>query len=532
MDPTTAAAVINAAMAGKMFPEGAMPETDKAKVEEAAKLVNLAGQAKVVADTVGHGNVPQWPVARAVLVASGMPVDQVDGVAPTADSAQAATAPSPELVAAAGPGTAYNPAPGSVAAGWPQNENGAHVPPAGSDAAAQAQQAPVPATATPVDAGIMHAQARPSRNELWYTHMPCDGQPHYQWMVPHDGMPLPKVGSTVECPNCALQDVPIATSGYVPGEEPQQQASTPSPPSGMQQVADATGVAIEGSSFTDPAGTNFRAEPGGDGPTQVPPAAAADPSAGVQIKSGRWLDANSNEWDIIRHEGGPELEARSVSTGETTVLPAGLLLQPSQSQPATQEQTPSPESAPSSPSPEPAGQDAGDRAQAQQLTVPIDDDEGDEKYGDLLETVTANYTPGVMPVPMELERPPVPMPEDLTQVSDIQARALHSQFNALASRARYLHGLEAAKARACDRVYKFNLKGAMREARQELGKDASVTEVQQLAEDSPLVEPWIVRRDRHADRAEAYKTFLSFYTEDVVVLSRDWTMRAKEEQGS
>ena len=30
-------------------------------------------------------------------------------------------------------------------------------------------------------------------------------------------------------------------------------------------------------------------------------------------------------------------------------------------------------------------------------------------------------------------------------------------------------------------------------------------------------------------RAEAYKTFLAFYGEDVTVLSRDWTMRDREE---
>lgn len=166
------------------------------------------------------------------------------------------------------------------------------------------------------------------------------------------------------------------------------------------------------------------------------------------------------------------------------------------------------------------------------LPTPVDDDEGDEKYAELLDQVVADYQPLGMPVPMDLARPPSPMPDDLTQVDDISARAYHSQFNALAARARYLHGLEAAKARACDRVYKFNLKGAMRVARESLGQSASVTEVQQLAEDNELVEPWMRRRDLHADRAEAYRTFLTFYTEDVSVLSRDWTMRDKEERGS
>lgn len=137
-----------------------------------------------------------------------------------------------------------------------------------------------------------------------------------------------------------------------------------------------------------------------------------------------------------------------------------------------------------------------------------------------------------MPVPMDLETPPAAMPDDLTGIPDVQARAFHAQFNALASRARYLQGLEAAKARACERILKQHMKLAMREARGELGKDASVTEVSQLAEDNEIVATWIRRRELHADRADAYKTFREMYTEDVTVLSRDWTMRDREEKGS
>jgi hypothetical protein len=164
--------------------------------------------------------------------------------------------------------------------------------------------------------------------------------------------------------------------------------------------------------------------------------------------------------------------------------------------------------------------------------VPEDDDEGDDEYANVLAKVNESYQPRAMPAPMDLEREPTPMPEDLTGIGDIEARRLHSQFNALASRARYLHGLEAAKARACERIYKHHLKNAMRDARQTLGKDASVTEVQQLADDHDLVSPWLARKTKHTEAAEAYKTFLSIYTEDVSVLSRDWTMRDNEKAGS
>jgi hypothetical protein len=165
--------------------------------------------------------------------------------------------------------------------------------------------------------------------------------------------------------------------------------------------------------------------------------------------------------------------------------------------------------------------------------IPIDDDEGDEQYGNLLAQVNDDYTPSGMPTPMDLERPPTEMPDDLTSIGDIEQRRLHSQFNALASRARYLQGIEAAKARACGRVKDNYLKQPMRDARKELGSGASVGEVRGLAEEkSEVVQTWTAREQRHADRAEAYGTFRSFYSTDVEVLSRDWTMRSQEEQGS
>lgn len=137
-----------------------------------------------------------------------------------------------------------------------------------------------------------------------------------------------------------------------------------------------------------------------------------------------------------------------------------------------------------------------------------------------------------MPVPMDLESPPEGMPEDLTLIGDLEQRRLHSQFNALQARARYLYGLENAKAKRIKRLRKSYMKVAMREARAQLGKDASVTEVTNLAEEHPDVAPWIERQERHEDRAEAYKTFFDTYTENVTVLSRDWTMRDSEHQSS
>lgn len=167
------------------------------------------------------------------------------------------------------------------------------------------------------------------------------------------------------------------------------------------------------------------------------------------------------------------------------------------------------------------------------LTETVDDDDHDPIYAKLLDDVEANFHPRAMPVPMDLEEPPPGIPEDLTSIGVEQQRKLHSQYNALAARARYLRGLEAAKARDCDRLRKLHLKPAMREARATLGKDASVTEVTALAEENnPDVTKWADRAVHHSDRADAYGTFFDIYTENVAVLSRDYTMRATEEAGS
>ena len=134
---------------------------------------------------------------------------------------------------------------------------------------------------------------------------------------------------------------------------------------------------------------------------------------------------------------------------------------------------------------------------------------------------------------MDLERPPAAMPDDLTMLDDLTARKYHSQFNALAARARYLRGLDAARARECDRARKLYLKPAMRAAREQLGKSATLEEVKALAEEQDeMVALWESRRIKHSERADAYGEFVHIYTENVTVLSRDYTMREKEQAGA
>lgn len=137
-----------------------------------------------------------------------------------------------------------------------------------------------------------------------------------------------------------------------------------------------------------------------------------------------------------------------------------------------------------------------------------------------------------MPAPQDLERPPtLGALADPTEDEALN-RVLHSQYNALAARARYLFGVENALAKDCGRVRKRYMKGAVRAARQELGKQATATEVVGLAEENEDVACWTAFQERHADRADAYKAFLEIYLDNVKTLSRDLTFAGAEERGS
>ena len=162
----------------------------------------------------------------------------------------------------------------------------------------------------------------------------------------------------------------------------------------------------------------------------------------------------------------------------------------------------------------------------------VPDDQGDKRYAALLDETEARYSPAGMTLPHELDAPPQIMPDDLTLVDGVEVRKLHSQFNALSALAKRRHDLEDSRARACDMIRKLHMKPAMREARQVLGSSASVTEVKELAEDDETVATWSSRKQDHADKASAYKTFFDIYMENVKVLSRDVSMREVQVRGA
>lgn len=267
-----------------------------------------------------------------------------------------------------------------------------------------------------------------------------------------------------------------------------------------------------------------------------------------------WEDDHGQKW-IVETVGVGGFEVRKDGTDEKTIVPVGFLKtkvsgpsstsQPEQPQPSPSStqgsppsSTPGPESSTTTASPPappvssaPSPPESGSSSSSSSDVVLDDDDEGDREYADLLDQVKRDYERANLPLPVDVQQLPQ-MVEDLTALPDVQQRKLHSEFNACASRARYLMGLERGKALNCKRVAKKYMKPARREARSQLGEKATLTEVDQLAEENEKVQPWLRRQERHEDRRDALKDLFDIYSENVTVLSRDWTMRGKEEAGS
>lgn len=266
-----------------------------------------------------------------------------------------------------------------------------------------------------------------------------------------------------------------------------------------------------------------------------------------------WFDDNGQQW-VIDNVGAGGVEAHPPGDEDKkTILPIGFLKTKVGSPSTSPQEQPPPSSSPTQasasssasgqaqsttivpPTPSPASAAASQQqpasSSASSSDVLDDDDEGDQEYAGLLEQVRRDYERANLPLPKDIEQPPE-MVEDLTLLQDVHQRKLHSAFNACASRARYLMGLERGKALNCKRVAKKYLKPVMSTARTELGAAASLTEVQQKAEEDERVQLWLRRQERHEDRRDALRDLFEIYSENVTVLSRDWTMRGKEEAGS
>lgn len=257
-----------------------------------------------------------------------------------------------------------------------------------------------------------------------------------------------------------------------------------------------------------------------------------------------WADEHGQEWPIVSYSGGPMAIVRHPTTGEKTEVPAGFLKVkvPQTIEDVATDVVPSGKDewvdddrvAAAVEDMKSPAQDRYDQPDppTPDVSIPERDDEDDEEYRKILEETEARYMPEGFPVPHQLENPPTFISiQDLVDLEDIPARTRHLQFNALAARAKLLYAVENARGRDCARARKLSLRGPMRKAREALGSSSTLTERESWAEENhPEVFTWSERARRHSEDAEAYKTFFDMYSENVSVLSRDWTMRDKDRQ--
>lgn len=263
-----------------------------------------------------------------------------------------------------------------------------------------------------------------------------------------------------------------------------------------------------------------------------------------------WADEHGQQWQIVSYSGGPMVIVRHPTTGEKTEAPAGFLKVkvPQTIEDVAKDVVPTAKSNQDPLVEEPmtyqpiskaAGPDfpdeenpSGSQASVPDTSIPEPDDEDDEEYRKILEETAARYMPEGFPVPHQLEHPPEFISiENLVDLDDLPARTKHSEFNALAARAKLLFSVEDARARDCARARKLSLRGPMREAREALGSSSTLTERESWSEENyPEVSTWAERAHKHLEDAKGYKIYFDMYSENVSVLSRDWTMRDKDRQ--
>lgn len=480
LDVVRATAIINKGIQHGWYQDGAMPAADADKKTVASQIVELARQCEAVKNQVGPDKVPAWAAAEEILAeASGN-----NGVAP-----QPAVPALPQVPVPAAPPIASAPPPPPPVP--------APAPPVQQASPVQPPAPPPPPTPAPSPQPAQASDDGPNVGDVW-----ADAQGN-EWKVErYEG------GPTLEARSGKTGDVTLIPVGFLKSLRSRSEASPPVAP-------------------PEPAAATLASQP-----PEMPPAPSApsppvpSPSAPPSLvpdgaKPGDPIEVNGVTYYV-------NFQANGLSTTPPANAPSRVAPQP----PAVVSQ--------------PLGVMSGQGVTITEVTskatstrapdVPdvhdVPDDQGDERYAALLDETEARYSPAGMTLPHELDEPPQIMPDDLTLVDGVEVRKLHSQFNALSALAKRRHDLEDSRARACDMIRKLHMKPAMRAARESLGSSASVTEVKELAEDDETVAMWSSRKQDHADKASAYKTFFDIYMENVKVLSRDVSMREVQVRGA
>jgi hypothetical protein len=547
IDVTTSVLVLQAAAQAGMVDPTKIPESDKDKVEQAESVVKLALQVQSVVKIVGKAKVPKWPDAENVLRAAGML--ELDGDQPAALAPAAVPPPSPAPADDWQPPAAPEPTPAPAAPTPPPAPDESPSP---AMSRSQAESAADAAEAT-MDHGdgtwagreeFIRSlsgldNAKPISGEFWVN----EAGSRFK-VVTFGG------GPNMEIRFAGTQETTEVPISYAKSLSQQQEDDAPLPATppldpaahnpvpaseGAGQQFDSAEVAARLQAGEEARAARAAAEraqarqdevdyasaPPGEGEQGggSPPEPADDPIP----EPSKGFSAS----DLVEPPPVPAAESVQVFPNKKIDVDANGFQIVTPTLPENPTQT---ETAPSS---------TQDRVPHDPMrnyveSEDVPNDDGDEVYRGILDDVIKIYSPNGMPVPLDLQNPPSAMPDDLTDVSDIENRRYHSQFNALAARAKFLHDLESAIARKCKFLLEGEMKKAKRFERAEKGDQSKITleEIKEYAQDHEECVLWKGRLDYHEARADAWKTFFDVYSQNVRVLSRDWTMKDVEREGA
>jgi hypothetical protein len=119
--------------------------------------------------------------------------------------------------------------------------------------------------------------------------------------------------------------------------------------------------------------------------------------------------------------------------------------------------------------------------------------------------------------------------DDFTSLSDVELRKLHSQFNAIASRTAFQHMHEENAALDCKLVANEREDKLIRPLMD--GKKTKSLLLSEVSNDKELVK-WRERQHNHEKHMRHLKTEYDVAISNVERISREWSMRSQERNGS
>jgi hypothetical protein len=136
-----------------------------------------------------------------------------------------------------------------------------------------------------------------------------------------------------------------------------------------------------------------------------------------------------------------------------------------------------------------------------------------------------------LPIPPDIAEAVVTMPGDLTDLTDVQVRRLHSQFNALLARATWVLSQASNELANAEHLFDADYRRALK-AVDKIDPYTEKAKIAKVLEAEAMEDEKVQQRDLVVQNAKANVTSLKalrdVYASNVSVASREWTMRQDE----